>query len=123
MRTLVSIKGLQLYAHHGMEEEERSLGQRFMFDIRCRLAEVGSHHDDLLLRSVSYNALAKEIAAVSAATCFRTLEALAEAIARHLLAEHAVIEAVDVTAAKFSPPMPYLLNVASVEISLVRAEL
>jgi len=121
MRTMVSIKGLQLYAHHGMEEAERSLGQRFLFDVCCRLVKVESHLGDSLETSVGYDTLAKEIAAVSGSKRFRTIEALAETIARHLLAGYLAIEAVDVAIAKHSPPMPYLLDAASVEISLARS--
>ncbi len=122
MRTKVSIRGLQLYGHHGLEDAERHLGQRFLFHVECRLNDVDSHLDDRLQHSVAYDALAAEIAAVSAAKKFHTIEALAEAVARALLSSHPCIEAIDVGVAKYSPPMPYLLDAASVEISLARTE-
>lgn len=122
MRTVISIRDLHLHGHHGLGEAERALGQRFLFSARCYLGEVASHCDDRLAYSIGYDVLAAEIAAVSMARDFRTIETLAENIACTLLDKHPVIEAIDVSVAKFSPPMPYLLGSASVEISLTRAE-
>lgn len=122
MRTTVSLHGLQVYGYHGIFDEERSLGQRFLFSIRCELAPVATHQDDQLGHSVGYDVLAAEVSAISAARKFRTMEALAEAIARSLLASHAVIVAVDVEVSKSSPPMAHALDAAVVEVRLCREE-
>lgn len=123
MRTGISIQGLQIYGYHGLHDEERSLGQRFLFDVRCGLAEISGHLDDRLENSVGYDVLASDIAAASGARKFRTMEALAEAVARTLLDRHPVIEAVEVRVAKHSPPMALLVASAAVEITLARSEL
>ncbi|GBG03713.1 hypothetical protein AZSI13_30400 [Azospira sp. I13] len=123
MRTAVRLKGLQLYAYHGLIAEERSLGQRFIFDVSCQLSEVCSHDDDQLQHSVGYDTLAEGISNISASEKFNTLEALAEAIARLLLFRHAAIESIDVSVTKHSPPMPFISEAASVEVSLGRAEM
>ena len=82
MRTLVSIHGLQVYGYHGLFDEERRLGQKFLFNVRCELADVPTHLDDQLEHSVGYDVLANEVSAISAAQKFKTVEALAETVAR-----------------------------------------
>jgi len=123
MRTVISLRGLQVYGHHGLFDEERRLGQKFLFDLRCTLADVPTHGDDVLRHSVGYDVLAGDIQALSAARKFQTLEALAESVARTLLERHAVLTAVEVHIAKLSPPMPQALTAATVEVSLDRADM
>ncbi|MBF1165349.1 MAG: dihydroneopterin aldolase [Dechloromonas agitata] len=123
MRTVVSIQGLQLYGYHGLHDEERSLGQRFLFNIRCRLGEVRSHLDDRLEHSVGYDVLAREVAGISESRPFHTLEALAETIARALLVAHSAIDTIEVHVAKCSPPMAHHLDCAAIEVTLARDEL
>ena len=123
MRTTVSIKGLQVYGYHGLHEEERSLGQRFLFDLHCQVATVQSHADDRLEQSIGYDVLANEVSAISAARKFNTLEALAETIARILLTRYPTLETIDVHVSKYSPPMAHAVDSATVAVSLGRNEI
>ncbi|QPF76121.1 dihydroneopterin aldolase [Roseateles sp. DAIF2] len=123
MRTSISIQGLQLFGHHGLYEEERRLGQRFLFDVRCHLAEVRSHRDDRLERSIGYDRLADDVARISGARKFQTVEALAEDIARGLLGAYPPIASVEVGVSKACPPMAHVLQAARVEIAMSRDEL
>lgn len=123
MRTVVSIQGLQIYGYHGLCEEERRLGQRFLFSLRCQLGGVCSHLDDRLKHSVGYDILASEVSGISDSKRFHTLEALAETIARDLLAAHPAIETIEVHVSKVSPPMAHHLDSAAVEVMLTRGAL
>jgi len=123
MRTSISIRGLQSYGYHGLFQEEQTLGQRFVFNLRCELSPQVSHLDDTLDRSVGYDVLVQEVVAISSERKFRTVEALAETIARRLLETHAMINSVQAEVAKFSPPIAYALESATVEIMLRRDEL
>lgn len=123
MRTSISIRGLQSYGYHGLFEEERTLGQRFVFNLRCELSPQVSHLNDTLDSSVGYHVLAQEVVAISGERKFRTVEALAETIARRLLEKHAAIDSVQAEVAKFSPPMDHALESATVEVLLRRDEL
>jgi len=122
VRTTLAIQGLQVYGYHGLFDEEQRLGQKFVFDLRCTLVDVQTHGDDELHHSVGYDVLAGDIQAISAARKFRTLEALAESVARTLLDRYAVLAAVEVAVAKASAPMPQALTAASVEVALSRSE-
>lgn len=123
MRTFISVRGLQSYGYHGLFQEERTLGQRFVFNLRCELSPQVSHLDDTLDRSVGYDVLAQDVVSISSERKFRTVEALAETIARRLLETHSMINSVQVQVSKFSPPMAHALESATVEILLRRDEL
>ena len=123
MRTVVSVQGLQIYGYHGLCDEERSLGQKFLFTIRCQLGDVRSHLDDRLDHSVGYDVLARDVSGISESKKFRTLEALAETIARALLVAHSAIETIEVDVSKVSPPMAHHVDSAAVAVTLARSEL
>ena len=118
MRTSVAIQGLQVYGLHGLFAEERSLGQKFVFNVRCDLAETDSHLNDQLERSVGYDALVNLVADISQSQQFNTVEALAETVARSLLVKHPIIDVIHVSVAKLSPPIAHVITSATVEISL-----
>ena len=127
MLTSISIKGLQTFGFHGLFEEERRLGQKFLFDIHGPLTpkqtQTQTHQDDALLGSVRYDAVVEEGVTISEGQQFMTIEALGEAIARGLLARFSPLEAVKVGVTKFSPPLRQTIQSAGIEVQLTKAEL
>ena len=57
MLTTIQIAGLQTFGYHGLFEEERSLGQKFTFDIDATLNPAPTHRDDRLDASIRYDAV------------------------------------------------------------------
>src|ERR1700761_2190563 len=104
MLTSIHITGLKTFGYHGLFEEERTLGQKFTFDIQATLADVQTHGRDDLNASVRYDAVVDEAVQIAASAKFRTLEALGETIALGLLRRFALMESVTVAVAKTSPP-------------------
>lgn len=123
MLTSISIKGLQTFGFHGLFEEERRLGQKFLFDIHGQLAHTHTHQDDALLASVRYDAVVEEVVSISEGRQFMTIEALGEAIARGLLARFEPLQDVTVGVTKFSPPLRQTIQSAGIEVRLNKAEL
>jgi 7,8-dihydroneopterin aldolase/epimerase/oxygenase len=123
MLTSININGLQSYAYHGLIEEERRLGQKFVLDLKANLRETPTHRDDELVASVRYDSLVEETLNLTQSSQFQTLEALGEQIARGLLGRFAQIESVLVKVAKFSPPIPAAVEQVGVEIGLSRRDL
>ena len=74
MLTTIQIAGLQTFGYHGLFEEERSLGQKFTFDIDATLNPAPTHRDDRLDASIRYDAVVD--AAVSLASGSVTRESL-----------------------------------------------
>lgn len=75
----VEVRGLELFGHHGVGEEERRRGQRFVFDLwlDVRDAALG----DRIEETVDYRAVVACVREVSGAREFHLLEALAGAVA------------------------------------------
>ena len=89
----VELHGIELRGHHGLLEEERQAGQRFVYDVELEVGERGA--SDRLEEAVDYSAVARTVQEVSDASTYALLEALAGAVADELLrrfgAERAVV--------------------------------
>ncbi len=95
----VFLEGLQFYAYHGVNPEERALGQRFLVDV-VLVADLGAAgRGDDLERTLNYSAVYKRVRAIIEGPPRRLIEAVAEEIAAALLAEFPA-EAVTVTVRK-----------------------
>jgi dihydroneopterin aldolase len=80
---IVELQGLEVFGHHGVEEEEQRLGQLFVFDVQLEVGERGA--SDRLDDAVDYTQVARAIRALSEAQRFDLLEALATRTADMLL--------------------------------------
>jgi 7,8-dihydroneopterin aldolase/epimerase/oxygenase len=123
MLTSINILGLKTYGYHGLFEEERTLGQKFTFDISATLREVRTHRSDDLDSSVRYDAVVDEAVQIAASSKFQTLEALGETIALGLLRRFVIMESVTVAVAKSSPPIAHSIEQVGVRVDLLRADL
>src|SRR3954471_9933901 len=112
MLTTIQIAGLQTFGYHGLFEEERSLGQKFTFDIDATLNSAATHRDDRLDASIRYDAVVDAAVSLAGAMKYQTLEALGEAVAIGLLRRFALIDSITVGVSKFSPPIPHTLSKA-----------
>jgi dihydroneopterin aldolase len=116
----ILLVGMVFQARHGVHEREQRVPQRFEVDLELALdlhrAAVG---DDLAL-TVDYAEVYELVRRVVESTSFRLIEALAEAIAREILAAHAVRE-VTVRVRKPEVRVGGPLDFAGVEIRRARA--
>jgi dihydroneopterin aldolase len=80
----IELRGLELRGFHGVLDEERREGQRFLFDVELEVGEeaaVSDRIDD----AVDYRDVAAAVREISDARRYRLLEALAAAVADALL--------------------------------------
>jgi 7,8-dihydroneopterin aldolase/epimerase/oxygenase len=80
----IELSGIELVAHHGVEEDERRRGQRFLFDIWLDVPEDAAR-TDRIEDAVDYRDVTAAVREVSDGRGFRLLEALASAVANELL--------------------------------------
>ncbi|HUZ80846.1 MAG TPA: dihydroneopterin aldolase [Gaiellaceae bacterium] len=80
---IVELSGLEVFGHHGVGEEERRLGQLFLFDVQLEVGDRGA--SDRLDEAVDYTQVASAIRELSGAERFDLLEALATRTADLLL--------------------------------------
>ena len=123
MLTTIQIAGLQTFGYHGLFEEERSLGQKFTFDIDATLNPAPTHRDDRLDASIRYDAVVDAAVSLAGGTKYQTLEALGEAVAIGLLRRFALIDTITVGVSKFSPPIPHTLSKVGIAVRLARSDL
>ena len=76
-----SCSGIELHGFHGVLEDERSDGQRFLFDVDVETAEPA---EDDIEAAVDYRDLVACVREVSDGTHFQLLETLAAAVADEL---------------------------------------
>ena len=83
--SIVEITGLEVFAHHGVHEEEKRDGQTFLFDVRLETA-AAAERSDRLEDAVDYVEVVRAVKEVSDAHEYALLEALASAVAGELWA-------------------------------------
>ena len=89
MTVTVEVLGLELHGRHGVLEEERRDGQRFLFDVWLDVP-ADAAETDRLDDAVDYRDVVAVVREVSDGRAFTLLEALAGAVADALLARFAV---------------------------------
>ena len=80
----IRLDGLELWGNHGVLDEERAAGQRFLFDVALTLSER-AEYSDRLEDTVDYREIVAVVREVSDSRPFHLLEALAAAVADALV--------------------------------------
>jgi dihydroneopterin aldolase len=81
--TTIELAGLEVFGYHGVNEDERRDGQRFLYDVELEVGQAGS--TDRIEDAVDYREVAACVREVSEIRAFHLLEALAAAVADALL--------------------------------------
>ena len=116
----IILEGMQFYGYHGVNPEERALGQPYVVDLAVELDLSGPGKSDRLEDTVSYPRLYRSVKTVVEGQSKNLLEATAEAIANTVLAEFEV-DAVLVRVKKPRPPIRgSVIENAAVEIYRTR---
>ena len=111
----VEITGLSLYTHHGVEEAEREVGQRLIFDLSFELGEVDATVTDRVEDTVDYADVCQQVALAAQERSYKTLERLCSHVADRMIERYGA-EAVTVRATKPEPPIPLPVEEVSVEV-------
>jgi dihydroneopterin aldolase len=111
----VEITGLSLYTHHGVEEAERVVGQRLLFDLSFELGECDATVTDRVEDTVDYADVCQQVALAAQERSYKTLERLCSAVADRMIDRYGA-EAVTVRASKPEPPIALPVEEVSVEV-------
>jgi dihydroneopterin aldolase len=82
----IELRGLELFGHHGVTEEERERGQMFLYDVELEVGARGA--TDRIEDAVDYREVAATVRRIADGR-FALLEALATAIADALFDQFA----------------------------------
>src|SRR5215218_5569779 len=119
----ILLEGMRFYAYHGVNPEERTLGQRFMVDVVLAVDLRRPGQTDDLADTVSYSAVYKVVRGIVEGEPRNLIEAVAEEIAAAVLMRFHHVARVTVTVRKPEVPMKgSLLDAAGVRIMRSRAE-
>lgn len=114
----ISIKGLKLFAYHGVNPEEKENGQNFVIDLDYYVNINKACQMDSLDDTVSYAKVVKTIRRVFTAEKYDLIERAAQVIADAVLGEFEDIFKVEVTLKK--PEAPISADFDYVAVSITR---
>lgn len=117
----IKIKGLRVYAYHGVNPEEKEKGQPFELDITLGVDTRAAGRSDDLKDTVNYSRVAKKALAVVQAERYDLLERVAARVAEALL-ESFPVEEVTVLLKKPRAPIAADFNYVAVEITRRRED-
>ena len=116
----IVLEGMQFYGFHGVNAEEKSLGQPYVVNLAVEMDLSVPGKSDRLEDTVSYTHLYRSVQKVIEGESRNLLEAAAETVARRILEEFPV-KAVQVRVKKPRPPIKgSFVDNAVVEIYRVR---
>lgn len=117
----IMVKGLKVFAYHGVNPEEREFGQFFILDIEALADLKVACMTDSLEDTVSYAKMIKSAAAAMTSEKNNLLERAAQRVAEGLLNEFSALEAVKVTLKKPDAPIKADFEYVAVEIEIKRS--
>lgn len=109
----ILLEGLEFHGYHGVFDEERVFGARFVVDVEMRL---DLPEDDDLKRTVDYSRVYALVQREVTERRYRLIEALAAQIARRLLDSERLVDSVVVRVHKPHAPLPGVLRDVVVEV-------
>lgn len=116
----IIIKGLKIYAYHGVNPEEKIEGQNFILDIICEADLTQPCMSDDVNDTVSYAQIIKLVKKIFVAHKYDLIERVAQVVADSVLDGFSQVENVTVTLKKPEAPMKADFEYVAVEIKRSR---
>lgn len=113
----ISIDDLEVFANHGLYEEEVNLGQKFLLSVKMFFDASYAGETDDLNRSVNYAEVCEDITKWMKKNTFKLIETVAQRLAKKLLIEHEIVREVTVTVKKPWAPIALPLECVGITIS------
>ena len=107
MKTKLFISSLEVFANHGLFEEENKLGQKFIFDIECEVNYQKALFSDEMADSISYADIATVVVDTATSNTHNLLERLAGEILKNMFDKFLQLENIKVRINKPSAPIKY----------------
>jgi len=118
----IIIKGLRVFAYHGVNPEEKRDGQTFEIDITLYVSLLHAGQTDDVNDTVSYAKAAKTALRVMNEAKYDFLEKVAQRVAEQLLTDYPQVEKVDVLLKKPQAPVKADFDYMAVMITRQRSD-
>jgi dihydroneopterin aldolase len=118
----IIMENMAFYGHHGVLQEEKTLGQKFFVDAYLCLPLKKAGETDDLNFSVNYGAVYETIKGIVINERFNLLEALAERLCGGIFASYPQVLRIQIRVKKPAAPVPGVFDFFGVEIERERQE-
>ncbi|MDR1805748.1 MAG: 2-amino-4-hydroxy-6-hydroxymethyldihydropteridine diphosphokinase [Clostridium sp.] len=122
MKDTIYIRGLRLFAYHGVNEDEKRLGQDFLIDISAKTDFSAACRSDSLADTVSYAAMIKTVRRVFTAQKHELLERAAQLLADAIFEEFPALRRLKIRISKPDAPIAADFEAVGVEITRTAAK-
>ena len=112
----IEIKGLEVFAHHGVYEEEQRLGQKFVVSAVLSLDTTAAAQTDDLDKTVNYGAISRQITQILQRENNKLLERTAAVTAEEILLTNPLINGITIKIEKPWAPVGLPLETVAVGI-------
>lgn len=119
MNDRIEIRGLRIFAYHGVFPEEQQTGQIFIVDVAARIDLADAGKSDALTDTLDYGSLAGAIQERVQSERWDLIERVAQRVADLVLEDGRVAE-VEVTVRKPEAPIPVAFDEVAVTITRSR---
>lgn len=119
----ILIKGLRVFAYHGVNPEEKRDGQMFELDIAMKTDLSAAGESDNLSDTVNYAKAMKTAIRVMNEKSYDLLEKAAQRVADQILTEYPSVLSVDVLLKKPEAPIKADFDYVAVQITRLRSDL
>ena len=119
----IIIKGLKLYAYHGVNPEEKVDGQNFILDITATLNADTAKQSDNVDDTVSYAKIIKTVRAVFTEKSYDLIETAANKVGVSVMPAYPRLDSVTVLLMKPEAPVKADFEYVAVEETITREDL
>lgn len=119
----IIIKGLKLFAYHGVNPEEKVDGQNFVLDITATLNADSAKQSDNVDDTVSYAKIIKTVRAVFTEKSYDLIETAANRVGKAIMETYPRLESVTVLLMKPEAPVKADFEYVAVEETFNREDL
>ncbi len=109
----VALEGMEFHAYHGVYEEERKIGNKYMVDIAVSVDFEAAAQQDRLTDTVNYEILYR-IVKTEMEKASRLLENIAFRISEKVLEHFKQIKTVEIRIKKYNPPVGGLCHSSTI---------
>ena len=118
----IRIKGLEIFAYHGVNPEEKENGQRFVLDLAMTADLSRAAQSDDLRDTVNYAAVVEAVRAAFTAQSYDLIERAAQAVCDAVLEGFPPVQEVEVLLKKPEAPVSAEFDYMAVGITQRREE-
>lgn len=112
----ILIRGLRVFAYHGVNPEEKRDGQHFVLDLTLDVDLDKPCRTDNVEDTVSYSKVAKTVLRVMTEASYDLLERASQRVADQVLEEYPPVQSVEVTLKKPEAPVKADFDYFAVQI-------